>query len=116
MLFVFAPCLLKLSSGHDLRDIALDPLSCHLCFLWKMDFDRELRVSSGSIIGVIMLLLAMLPRDIRHDLIATLHHMSTQEALERDHATTAGSEVVVSSAVDPEEHVSDGELSELFEE
>ena len=63
-----------------------------------------------------MLLLAMLPRDIRSDLIARLHHMNTQETLERDQATTAGSEEVMNSAADPEEHVSDGELSELFEE
>ena len=81
-----------------------------------LDDDRELRVPSGSIIGVIMLLLAMLPRDIRSDLIARLHHMNTQETLERDQATTAGSEEVVSSAANPEERVSDGELSELFEE
>ena len=52
-----------------------------------LDDDRELRVPSGSIIGVIMLLLAMLPRDIRSDLIARLHHMNTQETLERDQAT-----------------------------
>ena len=87
-------------------------------FLWKMDLndDRELRVPSGSIIGVIMLLLALLPRDLRCDLIARMHHMNTQETLERDQATTADSGEVISSAADPEEHVSDGEISELFEE
>ena len=116
--FVFAHCLLKFPLGRDLRDSSLDLWRGYLCFLWKMDFDdsRELRITSGSIIGVIMLLLAMLPRDLRSDLIARLHHMSTQETLEREQATTAGSEAVASSAADPEEHLSDGELSELFEE
>ena len=82
-----------------------------------LDDDRELRISSGSIIGVIMLLLAMVPRDVRSDLIVRLNYMNTQETLERDPPTTAGTEEVVgSSAAYPEDNVSDGELSELFEE
>ena len=74
-----------------------------------LDDDRELRISSGSIIGVIMLLLAMLPRDVRSDLIVRLNSMNAQETLERaggDPTTAAGTE----------ENISDGEHSELFEE
>ena len=33
-----------------------------------LDDSREIRVNSGQVIGLIMLLLAMLPRDIRSDL------------------------------------------------
>ena len=81
-----------------------------------LDNDRELRVLSGSIIGVIMLLLAMLPIDVRHDLIGRLHELSAQETQEREQATTAGSDEVLDPAANPEEGLSDGELSELFEE
>ena len=97
-----------------------------------MDIDdsRELRIASGQIIGVIMLLLAMLPRDIRNDLIARLHHMSTQEMVDwYQQSTAAGSERAGSSNANlasegevPEsnpanlaEETSEGELSELFE-
>ena len=88
-----------------------------------MDDDRELRVQSGSIIGIITLLLALLPRDIRSDLIARLHHMNTQEEIERNQeiseagrATTASEREVLSPVVDPERHESDEDLSSLFEE
>ena len=43
-----------------------------------MDDDRELRIQSGSIIGIIMLLLALLPRDIRLDLISRMHQMNNE--------------------------------------
>ena len=36
----------------------------------KMDDDRELRIT--SIIGVVMLLLAMMPKDIRRDFVSRL--------------------------------------------
>ena len=87
-------------------------LSCFCLTLFRkmdLDDDRELRISSGSIIGVIMLLLAMLPRDVRSDLIVRLTSMNNQETLERaggDPTTAAGTE----------KNISDGELSELFEE
>ena len=42
--------------GHDLRAFAFGPLGCHFFFSRRMDDDRELRVLSGSIIGIIMLL------------------------------------------------------------
>ena len=50
-----------------------------------MDLDdtREIRVNSGQVIGLIMLLLAMLPRDIRSDLVDRLHRMTTQEMVAR---------------------------------
>ena len=63
-----------------------------------MDDDRELRVQSGSIIGIIMPLLAVLPRDIRRDLISRLHQMNNeyspevernQEVSAAERATTA---------------------------
>ena len=44
-----------------------------------LDDSREIRVNSGQVIGLIMLLLAMLPRDIRSDLVDRLHRMTTQE-------------------------------------
>ena len=47
-----------------------------------MDDDRELRITSGSIIGVIMFLIAMLPRDIRRDFVSRLNEMNL--AQERD--------------------------------
>ena len=43
-----------------------------------MDDDRKLRIQSGSIIGIIMLLLALLPCDIRRDLIARMHQMENE--------------------------------------
>ena len=46
-----------------------------------MDESREIRIDSGQVIGLIMLLLAMLPRDIRSDLVNRLHRMTTQEML-----------------------------------
>jgi len=55
-----------------------------------MDDDRKLRVPSGSLIGAIMLLLALLPRDIRSDLIARLYRMSTEKAIERDQVSEVG--------------------------
>ena len=90
-----------------------------------MDDDRELRVQSGSIIGIIMLLLAVLPRDIRRDLISRLHQRNNEyspevernqevSAAERD--TTASEGEVLSPVVDPERHESDEDLSSLFEE
>ena len=83
-----------------------------------MDFDdsREIRVTSGAIIGVIMLLLAMLPFDVPHDFIGRLHEMSTQESQDREQATTAGSEGVLDPASNPDDVLSEGELSELFED
>ena len=90
-----------------------------------MDDDRELCVQSGSIIGIIMLLLAVLPRDIRRDLISRLHQMNNeystevernQEVSAAERATTASEGEVLSSAVDPERHESDEDLSSLFDE
>ena len=93
-----------------------------------MDDDRELRITSGSIIGVIMLLIAMLPRDIRRDFVSRLNEMTlAQEQEERNQvmvasdapenedmgqATTASEGEVLE---DPPALESDGELSELFE-
>ena len=93
-----------------------------------MDDDRELRITSGAIIGVVMLLLAMLPSDIRKDFVSRLHGMNLAEeqaernqvmvardATENDdmgQATTASEGEVID---DPHLHESDGELSELFE-
>ena len=37
-----------------------------------------------------MLLLALLPRDIRSDLIARLHRMSTEKAIEQDQVSEVG--------------------------
>ena len=47
---------------------------------FKMDDDRELRITSGAVIGVVMLLLAMLPRDIRKDFVSRLHDESSSGA------------------------------------
>ena len=93
-----------------------------------MDDDRELRITSGAIIGVVMLLLAMLPRDIRKDFVSRLHEMNlAEEQAERNQvvvardttenddmgqATTASEGEVID---DPHLHESDGELSELFQ-
>ena len=94
-----------------------------------MDIDdsREIRITSGQIIGIIMLL----PRDIRADLVARLHSMTTQELAHWYANTTAGSsERAGNSTADPtsegeipesfppanpDENISEGELSELFE-
>ena len=91
-----------------------------------MDDDRELRITSGSIIGVIMLLIAMLPRDIRRDFVSRLNEMSlAQEREERNQVmvardapenddmgrTTSEGEVID----DPPVLESDEEFSELFE-
>ena len=93
-----------------------------------MDDDRELRITSGAIIGVVMLLLAMMPKDIRRDFVSRLHEMNlteeqaernqvvaTRDATENDNlmqATTASDGEVID---DPHLPESDGELSELFE-
>ena len=100
----------------------------------EMDLDdsREIRINSGQVIGIIMLLLAMLPRDIRSDLIDRLHRMTTQEMVDWYRTSTAASsERAGNSTVDPTsegevpesfppatpgENLSDGEMSELFEE
>ena len=91
-----------------------------------MDDDRELRITSGSIIGVIMLLIAMLPRDIRRDFVSRLNEMNlAQEREERNQVmvardapenddmgrTTSEGEVID----DPPVRESDEEFSELFE-
>ena len=93
-----------------------------------MDDDRELRITSGSIIGVIMLLIAMLPRDIRRDFVSRLNEMNlAQEREERNQVvvardapenddmgrttTTSEGEVID----DPPVLESDEEFSELFE-
>ena len=91
-----------------------------------MDDDRELRITSGSIIGVIMLLIAMLPRDIRRDFVSRLSEMNlAQEREERNQVlvardapenddmgrTTSEGEVID----DPPVLESDEEFSELFE-
>ena len=90
-----------------------------------MDDDRELGITSGAIIGVIMLLIAMLPRDIRRDSVSRLNEMTlaqelnqvmvARDAPENDdvgQATTASEGEVMD---DPPVLESDGELSELFE-
>ena len=91
-----------------------------------MDDDRELRITSGCIIGVIMLLIAMLPRDIRRDFVSRLNEMNlAQEREERNQVmvardapenddmgrTTSEGEVID----DPPVLESDEEFSELFE-
>ena len=100
----------------------------------EMDLNdsREIRVNSGQVIGLIMLLLAMLPRDIRSDLVDRLHRMTTQEMVDWYRTSTAASsERAGNSTVDPtsegempesvppvtpEEHISEGEMSEPFED
>ena len=98
------------------------------CVSFKMDDDRELRITSGSIIGVIMLLIAMLPRDIRRDFVSRLNEMNLAQEREEcnqvmiasdapenedmGHTTTASEGEVLE---DPPALESDGELSELFE-
>ena len=100
----------------------------------EMDLDdsREIRVNSGQVIGLIMLLLAMLPRDIRSDLVDRLHRMTTQEMVDWYRTSTAASsERAGNSTVDPTsegempesvppappgEHISEGEMSEPFED
>ena len=93
-----------------------------------MDDGRELRITSGDIVGVVMLLLAMMPKDIRKDFVSRLHEMNlaeeqaernqvmaTRDATENDdlmQATTASEGEVID---DTHQHESDGELSELFE-
>ena len=77
-----------------------------------MDLDdtREIRVNSGQVIGLIMLLLAMLPRDIRSDLVDRLHRMTTQEMVDWYRTSTAASsERAGNSTVDP---TSEGEIPE----
>ena len=55
-----------------------------------MDDDRELRITSGAIIGVIMLLIAMLPRDIRRDFVSRVNEMTlAQEQEERNQVMVA---------------------------
>ena len=91
-----------------------------------MDDDRELRTTSGAIIGVIMLLIALLPRDIRRDFASRLNEMTlaqeqeqiNQAVLARDAPendemgrTTSEGEVID----DPPVLESDEEFSELFE-
>ena len=78
----------------------------------EMDLDdtREIRVNSGQVIGLIMLLLAMLPRDIRSDLVDRLHRMTTQEMVDWYRTSTAASsERAGNSTVDP---TSEGEIPE----
>ena len=93
-----------------------------------MDDDRELRITSGAIIGVVMLLIAMLRRDIRRDFVSRLNEMTlAQEQEERNQvmvardapenddmgrATTASEGEVID---DPPVLESDEEFSELFE-
>ena len=77
-----------------------------------MDLDdtREIRVNSGQVIGLIMLLLAMLPRDIRSDLVDRLHRMTTQEMVDWYRTSTAASsERAGNSTVDS---TSEGEIPE----
>ena len=91
-----------------------------------MDDDRELRTTSGAIIGVIMLLIALLPRDIRRDFASRLNEMTlaqeqeqiNQAALARNAPendemgrTTSEGEVIDGPPV----LESDEEFSELFE-
>ena len=87
-----------------------------------MDDDRELRITSGAIIGVVMLLLAMMPKDIRRDFVSRLQAESNQvvathEATENDDLMQATTASASSGEVINDPHVleSDGELSELFE-
>ena len=91
-----------------------------------MDDDRELRTTSGAVIGVIMLLIALLPRDIRRDFVPRLNEMTlaqeqeqiNQAVLARDAPendemgrTTSEGEVIDGPPV----LESDEEFSELFE-
>ena len=77
-----------------------------------LDDSREIRINSGQVIGLIMLLLAMLPRDIRSDLIDRLHRMTTQEMVDWYRTSTAASsERAGNSTVDP---TSEGEIPESF--
>ena len=72
--------------------------------LEEMDLDdsREIRINSGQVIGLIMLLLAMLPRDIRSDLVDRLHRMTTQEMVDWYRTSTAASsERAGNATVDP---------------
>ena len=121
-------CLLKLplSQGLRFRKRLLNLI--WNCVSFKMDDDRELRITSGAIIGVIMLLITMLPRDIRRDFVSRLNEMTlAQEQEERNQvmvardvpenddmgqATTASEGEVID---DPPVLESDGEYSELFE-
>lgn len=92
-----------------------------------MDDDRELRITSGAIIGVIMLLLAMLPRDIRRDFVSRLNEMTIAQDREEHNASQASTAAELSPVnpgisdgeviEDPPQHESDTDiLSELFEE
>ena len=82
-------------------------LLAHKAFVFRveeMDLEdsREIRVNSGQVIGLIMLLLAMLPRDIRSDLVDRLHRMTTQEMVDWYRTSTAASsERAGNSTVDP---------------
>ena len=91
-----------------------------------MDDDRELRTTSGAVIGVIMLLVALLPRDIRRDFVSRLNEMTlaqeqeqinqavlARDAPENDEMGRATSEGEVID--DPPVLESDEEFSELFE-
>ena len=100
-----------------------------------MDESREIRIDSEQVIGLIMLLLAMLPRDIRSDLVNRLHRMTTQEMLgwyeTSNAAGVSPSERAGNSTVDPTsegeipesalpatsgEYISEAEMSEPFED
>ena len=92
-----------------------------------MDESREIRIDSGQVIGLIMLLLAMLPRDIRSDLVNRLHRMTTQEMLDwYENSNAAGNSTVdpTSEGEIPEsalpatsgEYISEAEMSEPFED
>ena len=88
-----------------------------------MDLDdtREIRVNSGQVIGLIMLLLAMLPRDIRSDLVDRLHRMTTQEMVDWYRTSTAASssEGEIPESAPPAtsgEYISEAEMSEHFED
>lgn len=80
----------KHESGSRPQNYRVWSLELSFLFSLKMDDDRKLRVPSGSLIGAIMLLLALLPRDIRSDLIARLYRMSTEKAIERDQVSEVG--------------------------
>ena len=84
-----------------------------------LDDSREIRVNSGQVIGLIMLLLAMLPRDIRSDLVDRLHRMTTQEMVDWYSTVDPTSEGEMPESVPPAtpgEHISEGEMSEPFED
>ena len=93
-----------------------------------MDDDRELRITSGAIIGVVMLLIALLPMDIRRDFVSRLNEMTLAQEQERNNqimaardapendemgrtTTTSEGEVID----DPPVLESDEEFSDLFE-